>query len=411
MHTQLYNFFDNGLLNDQQHGFRPKKSTSTAVSDMLKNSFKNWNDRLYQTCVFIDFSKAFDCIDHKILISKLELYGLDVKSIEFLSSYFRSRRQCTYVDGKRSEIDKVTYGTAQGSIIGPLIFIIYVNDIFNLIPNRENIIMYADDTLLMSDAKTMNESVSHCQDMLDIIVTWCDVNKLTINVKKTKCMYINSRKEKSNCPLKIKDRNLDAVDQFEYLGMQIDSKLQMNKHVDVMYKKARIKMGILYKIRKFITSETALLIYKVMIRPHLEYGDFLVDSANQLNVEKLERLQEKVLRLVEYQKLRCNRKDILSLKLSLKIENLETRRKLNLLRLMFDQSKCTDNILENSTTLTMSLRSDQNVKMKSDFTRITKIQMSPYYRGVELWNKLPYEIQNISSKMKFKSMVKMHVVD
>ena len=115
--------------------------------------------------------------------------------------------------------------------------------------------------------------------------------------------------------------------------------------------KARNKMGIMYKIRKFIKSETALSIYKVMIRPHLEYGDFLVDSAPQGNIEKLEKLQEKVLRLVEYQYFRANRKDMSTLKLSLKIENLETRRKRNVLRLMYDQSKSrkinyTDHIIE-----------------------------------------------------------------
>ena len=100
---------------------------------------------------------------------------------------------------------------------------------------------------------------------------------------------------------------------------------------------------------------------------------------------------------------------MLTLKLSLKIENLETRRKRNVLRLLYNQSKCTEDIQEKSTTLTMSLRSDQNVKMKSDFTCITKIQMSPYYNGLKLWNMLPCEIQNEPSKTKFKSMLMMHL--
>ena len=127
---------------------------------MLKTSFKSWNDRLFQTCVFIDFSKAFDCIDHHILISKLKLYGLDDKAISFISSYFDNRYQRTCVNGNISEISKVTYGTAQGSIIGPLIFIIYVNDIFDTLSDPNDIIMYADDTLSMREGTTLSESLS-----------------------------------------------------------------------------------------------------------------------------------------------------------------------------------------------------------------------------------------------------------
>ena len=123
VHHQLYNYLEDNFLALQQHGFRPETTTSTAVFDMLKESFKYWNEKLYQTCVFIDFSRAFDCIDHNILLSKLKLYGLDEKAIAFISSYFNNRYQRTKVDGHISKLNKVTYGTAQGSILGPLIFI------------------------------------------------------------------------------------------------------------------------------------------------------------------------------------------------------------------------------------------------------------------------------------------------
>ena len=128
MHTQLYSYFNENFLNDQQHGFKPNMSTSTAVFDMLKESFKCWNDKTYQTCIFIDFSRAFDCIDHKIqMLSKLKLYGLDTKAVAFLSSYFSNRNQITCIGRNQSSMNKVKYGTAQGSMLGPLILIIYVN--------------------------------------------------------------------------------------------------------------------------------------------------------------------------------------------------------------------------------------------------------------------------------------------
>ena len=103
--------------------------------------------------------------------------------------------------------------------------------------------MYADDTLLMSNADSMTESIASCQSMLDNMVKWCKTNKLTINIKKTKCMNINSRSESSSAIISIDGIKLDEVHQFEYLGMKIDSKLEMNKHVDDMYVKAKAKLN------------------------------------------------------------------------------------------------------------------------------------------------------------------------
>ena len=404
VHTQLYSYFDENYLNRRQHGFRPLNSTSTAVFDMLKTTFQSWNDKLFQTCVFIDFSKAFDCIDHQILIEKLKLYGLNEKAISFISSYFDNRYQRTRVDGNISEISKVTYGTAQGSIIGPLIFIIYVNDVFEILSDPNDIIMYADDTLLMSKGSTMSESISECQIKLDKLIKWCDKNKLSVNIKKTKCMYINSSDLTSDEHLCIRGKPVDVVKHFEYLGMIIENKLQMNKHVDILYKKARQKLGMLYKIRKFIKSETALLLYKVMIRPHLEYGDFLIDSANQKHIDNLERLQERILRVIEYESISTNRKEMSILKNSLGIEDLSVRRKRSLLRIMYSQSKKPMNVQNDESNMT--LRSSKKVKLKSDFTRLTKIQRSPYYRGLKLWNTLPEETQKEHNISKFKAIVK-----
>ena len=152
--------------------------------------------------------------------------------------------------------------------------------------------------------------------------------------------------------------------------MQIDDKLQMNRYVENMYKKARCKLGILYKIRRFISYETSILLYKVMILPHLEYGDFIVGTANQKFINKLDRLQDKAVRLAEYRTYE-NRQDISDLMNVLGIEKLEIRRNRSLLNLMYTESKIPSNIEESKDYMT--LRSTKKVKMKSDFTKLTKI--------------------------------------
>ena len=211
-------------------------------------------------------------------------------------------------------------------------------------------------------------------------------------------MYINSADEKSDIRLYICDEAIDVVKHFEYLGMTIENRLQMNKHAENVYKKARQKLGILYKICKFIKSETALLLYKVIMRPHLEYGDFLIDSANQKCIDKIERLQERILRVIEYEPESKKRKLMKNLKLSMGNEDMCVKRKRSLLNEMFFQSKKAANI---------HIKDMNKVNLKIDFTRLTKKQRSPYYRGPKLWNSLPESIQNEQNRIKLKASVKL----
>ena len=193
VHTQLTEYLtENSILNINQHGFRSGKSTTTAIFDMLKVLFENWSNKLLSCCIYIDFSRAFDCLDHNILLSKLKLYGLDSNSHAFMSSYINNRYQCTKVNKYTSSKLKLTYGTAQGSILGPLLFILYVNDLFKEIEKQKTVFMYADDTLLLNTGKTIEEVMESSQKALDIVTKWCDSNKMSINISKTKFMIVNS---------------------------------------------------------------------------------------------------------------------------------------------------------------------------------------------------------------------------
>ena len=127
VHTQIYNYLQlNNILSDKPFGFRKGLSTSLAIFDVLKDLHSNWNEKCYSGCAFIDFSRVFDSINHKILFQKLSLYGLECKPVEFFKSYMGNRRQKTKVNGFTSNVAQVTCGTAQGSILGPLIFILYI---------------------------------------------------------------------------------------------------------------------------------------------------------------------------------------------------------------------------------------------------------------------------------------------
>ena len=173
VHGQLYRYLNaQNLLSNRQYGFRKGLSTSIAIFDVLKELYDNWNGKEYSGCVFIDFSKAFDTIDHHILFQKLELYGLNNKSLDFFKSYMQNRTQTTSVNGYTSTSAPITYGTAQGSILGPLIFILYVNDVFESVKLSDNIYMYADDTLIISKDDDIDEVTRKCSEGLNKVTTW-----------------------------------------------------------------------------------------------------------------------------------------------------------------------------------------------------------------------------------------------
>ena len=348
LHDQIYNYLEyNSLLYNNQYGFRRERSTSKAIFDVLKNLYEKWNDRMYTGCIFVDFSKAFETINHSILIKKLKLYGFDNSSLKLMENYITTRTQVTNVNGHVSAPKEVQCGTAQGSILGPLIYILYVNDVLSLLRNPNDMYLYADDMLILSDHQNVEIMLKNLQIKIDSIYKWCLLNKLTINEVKTKYMVVKGGKVEPIGKISINNRNLGKVTHYEYLGMILDQNLNMDKQIESMYKKANRKLGIMSKIRMFISNDTAARIYKTMIRPHIEYVDYVVESGGKTLVSKLDRLQERALRRIEYCKKPENRKEYSELQKEYNIESLSIRRNRSLLGQMYYQSKDDINKVKN----------------------------------------------------------------
>ena len=301
IHNRIDTFCNtNNILNENQGGFRKNHSTISTVANFTNNLYNAINVKKYSLVTFIDFSKAFDTVNHDILIKKLGKIGIRGNCQNLILNYLSERSQKTVVNDVESDYESVICGVPQGSVLGPLLFLIYVNDLCDNIENCETY-LYADDTVLVANEPDIYTAHLHLQHDLDNVANWCKGNKLSINVKQKKSMLLGTRSmvKNHNPPkLKIQDVDLDYVFQYKYLGVIIDEILSFRAHLNNTIKLVAHKISLLNKLRFYITEEAATRIYKTMILPYMDYGDIFFINANSDQIKKLQTLQNKAIELV-----------------------------------------------------------------------------------------------------------------
>ena len=192
-HAHLSHFFEsNDILTDKQGVFRKGFSTASSIADLTDSPLSNVNEELKSMATFIDLRKAFDTVDHAILLKKLRCYGVAGKNLEWCTNYLSNRNQRTLANGKLSTENGITCGVPQGSVISPLFFILYVNDI-QFAVGGASVQLYADNTVIYVKGRNKEEAVAKLQPALDEFSMWCKANKLTLNATKTKLMIFGTR--------------------------------------------------------------------------------------------------------------------------------------------------------------------------------------------------------------------------
>ena len=308
--NQLYGYFTKyKLLYFSQHGFRKLHSTETASIEFIDRIFQHLDKGKLPLSIFIDLSKAFDTIDHNILIHKLEYYGVRGIALNWFKSYLTNRTQYVQYGNSSSGLISITTGVPQGSILGPLLFIIYMNDIC-LSSSKFNAVLYADDTSLESPLCSFDfsQSSSHLtvsqviNDELVKVYRWLCVNKLSINTKKTKFMVFHfPQYPTQNLPpltLSIDNQPIQQTDTFNFLGVTIDETVSWRPHINNIGNKISKAVGIMKKLRSFLPQSILLSLYNSLVLPHIYYG-ILVWG---FNVPRLFKLQKKAVRVLSSSK-------------------------------------------------------------------------------------------------------------
>lgn len=300
MHTFLLNFIS-PRLSKHQFGFRPRHSTQHAVSCLIDKLTKNLDDGNIAVGVFLDLQKAFDTVNHNILIKKLGAYGVRGEAQAWLKSYLTNRQQFVSINNVNSSLLNISCGVPQGSILGPLLFIIYINDL----PDVSNIlwpVIYADDTNVIHFGQDLKSVVDTVNEELDKINIWLKSNKLVLNLKKSHYVVFHRARFKISDDFKVKLQgyNLERKSSSKFLGITIDQKLNWAEHLSILSKQISRNIGILYKCRCFVSKHTLRSLYFSFIESHLAYCIEIWGNVDLKYISSLIKLQKKVVRIITF---------------------------------------------------------------------------------------------------------------
>ena len=272
---QLTTYLDNNnLIHNHQYGFRKRHSTEYAALHIVDYLNYEMDRKRTPTNIYLDLSKAFDSLSYTILITKLKHYSICDVALKLMKSYLENRKQYVQFDTCTSDMKSIRNGVPQGSILGPLLFLIYINDF----PNSSklfNFLMHADDTTLfccLEDITSDNKELV-LNNELQRVHSWLKANRLSLNVKKTKYMLFRKQKRSGTRELNLRISNdaIQSVNDFNFLGLHINSKLSWDTHTNVISKRMSRAVGIIKKLQLVFPKTILLTIYNALILPHINY--------------------------------------------------------------------------------------------------------------------------------------------
>ena len=289
-------FTNNSLLCVNQFGFRPEHSTELAALKLVNSLIAQMDSNNVPVNIYIDLSKAFDTLNHSILLSKLEYYGITGRSYDLLKNYLSNRSQYVEFNGHISNTLPISTGVPQGSVLGPSLFLIYINDL-PLVSHIFDMLMYADDTTLYCNINQTITAETINRELIKIS-QWLEANKLSLNVAKTKFMVFHASKKSVIYPeLQINGNNIERVTQFNFLGLILESNLSWNKHINHISLKVSKAIGILYRLKSVYPLSVLLTLYNSLVLPYFNYGILTWGSIIKED-HHLHKLQKKAVRII-----------------------------------------------------------------------------------------------------------------
>jgi hypothetical protein len=302
MHKRLYEYLEKfDIIYKLQFGFRKHHSTNHALVNLITSVREILDKGEYACGVFLDLQKAFDTVNQNILLEKLAVYGIRGVCHKWFTSYLHGRKQFVTIDNVNSEVLDISIGVPQGSILGPLLFLLYIND-FRLTLSTSVAQHFADDTIILNSSHSIQRiKVSLSHDIANIC-DWLCANRLSLNTSKTEIILFQpkSKHSKKNLTLKINNKIIYPSNKIRYLGVILDSRLTWRDHLTELSSKLSRANGLLSRIRHYVDARTLRSLYYSLFHSHLSYGCLTWGSARKSELNRIVKLQNQALRIMTF---------------------------------------------------------------------------------------------------------------
>jgi len=414
VHKRLYHFLLSQLVfYNSQYGFRPQHSTIHAVNEFVDDTIESFDNNKLTLSVFLDLSKAFDTIDHKILLNKLEWYGVRGVALEWFKSYLEQRKQYVQYKNSKSTTEIIPCGVPQGSVLGPLLFIIYTNDLPNCL-SYSKAILFADDTTVYLSSSNIQYLYRSVNLDLESMAEWFRANKLSLNVGKTHLVVFKQCHTQipENLNIKIGNEIIERKNVVKFLGIYIDSKLEWHDHIKYIKNKLNSSLYAMRKTKHLLKKNHLLTLYYALIYPYLDYGITLWGSTHTSYVNTLFIKQKKAIRIITGAKYNEHTNPLFKELNLLKLNDLY---ELKVSKYMYSLIKRTlpgpimKIITNNSLIHSHNTRNRENPHINTRRTNIAAKSLR--HKGPEIWYKIPNKIKLIKTINSFSKQIKNIVID
>ena len=409
VHKRLYNFMHSqSVLYPGQYGFRTKHSTIHAVTEFVNDTIEGFENKKHTIGVFLDLSKAFDTIDHNILLQKLEWYGVRGIALDWFRNYLLDRKQYVLYDKTASLVKDIPCGVPQGSVLGPLLFIIYTNDLPNCL-NVCKAILFADDTTIYCSSNNIQDLYIKANYELESLSEWFRSNKLSLNVSKTNFVIFNHNKIDipENLTMKIGNENIERKNSVKFLGMIIDSKLEWKEHISCVKNKISSGIYAINKVKHILNHRHLTTLYFSLIHPYLDYGISLWGSTHNTYLKRLVTVQKKAIRIITNANYNSHSDPLFKKTNILKLDNLY---ELSVSKYMYALNNGTlpinlaNAFSQNRDIHRYNTRNQLNPHIQSRRTNIASRNIK--HRGPDIWCNIPNEIKTSKTIKSFTNRIK-----
>lgn len=291
LYLDSINFFKNN-----QFGFLKHSSCSGAACQLVEELCRNYRQK-FTACIFIDLRKAFDTVEPHRLLLKLKQLGLSTPALQLMSSYLLNRMTATRIGNEKSSFKNISVGVAQGSKLGPLHFIIYINDMLQL-NLKGKLILYADDAVLSYACEDMQSLENAMQQDAIAICNWLATNILTLNVKKTCYMTFGKARVQPDMNIRFENQTIDRVRRFTYLGLRLDESLSFHHHIDHVKRMIAPFIALMWRNGLYMTPDKRILLYFAFVQSHLQYMLPLWGLCSVTKMKEVQVLQNRCLKAV-----------------------------------------------------------------------------------------------------------------